>query len=282
MNERVILLLLLASLLSCKSNMEAIVVRDRDKELLEEIFELHKGDTDLPVSALMVSVGNFFLETPYVAHTLETGEEEQLIINLRELDCTTYAENCLALSRTIRSGNLSIEQFASELQNIRYLDGKIHGYPSRLHYFCDWSHTNAQKGLITDLPEDLEQTAFRKEINFMSTHPDSYRRLKEDSTLIEPIAAREKLISSRDMHFVPETGIAAVEDRLKDGDIVGITTSIEGIAIQHVGILVRVNGRIHLLHASSTAEKVVLSDDTLEDYLLNSRSATGIMLARPV
>jgi hypothetical protein len=84
------------------------------------------------------------------------------------------------------------------------------------------------------------------------------------------------------MHFISEEDVAAVESKLMDGDIVGITTSIDGLAIQHVGILVRVNDRIHLMHASSSAEKVVLSDIPLEDYLLNSKSATGIMLARPL
>jgi hypothetical protein len=67
-----------------------------------------------------------------------------------------------------------------------------------------------------------------------------------------------------------------------DGDIAGITTGIEGIAIQHVVILVRKEGRIHLMHASSKAEKVAVSDFTLEEYLLNSKSASGIMLARPL
>jgi hypothetical protein len=36
------------------------------------------------------------------------------------------------------------------------------------------------------------------------------------------------------------------------------------------------------LHASSAAEKVVLSDETLEEYLLSSKSATGIVVARPL
>jgi hypothetical protein len=301
MNTRLLVLLLFASLLSCKSTPvnragdhlgrevkaqvnrpETIVYQERDKEILEEILELHKGDTGEAISALMAGVGRFFLETPYVAHTLETEEEEQLIINLRELDCTTFAENCLALSRTIRSGNLSFDQFAGELAFIRYRDGKIQGYPSRLHYFCDWIYTNQEKKLLKQTIEGIEQRSFRKEINFMSTHPGSYRQLKEDTTLVEEIAAQEKLISSRVMLYIPETIVASVENQLKEGDIVGITTSIDGIAIQHVGILVRVEGRIHLMHASSKAEKVVISETPLQDYLLNNHTATGIMLARPV
>jgi hypothetical protein len=36
------------------------------------------------------------------------------------------------------------------------------------------------------------------------------------------------------------------------------------------------------MHASSLAEEVVVSEGTLEDYLLGSKSATGIMVARPL
>ena len=301
MITRLVLFLLIATLVSCKStpdnqsadqasaraaiqmvDPESIVIQDRDKELVEQIFEAYKGDAETPMPDLMVKVGRFFLETPYVAHTLETEEEEQLIVNLRELDCTTYAENCLALARAIRSGNHSLEQFATELQTIRYRNGKIDGYPSRLHYFCDWIYSNEQQKLVENSPDELPMCAFRKEINFMSTHPDSYRQLKEDSALVVIMAEQEELISSRDMFIVTEEDVAGVESQLMDGDIVGITTNIDGLAIQHVGILVRVEGRIHLMHASSSAEKVVLSETPLEDYLLNSKSATGIMLARPI
>jgi len=289
MNTRLLILLVLSALYSCKpapvnqsATSEAILYQTEDKEILDQIFELYSGEKETATSALMVKVGKFFLEIPYVAHTLETEDDEQLIINLRELDCTTFAENCLALSRTIKSGNHSFDQFATELLGIRYRNGKLDGYPSRLHYFCDWIHNNQQKNLIDNLPENLPQSSFLKEINFMSTHPDSYRQLKADSTLIESIAAQEKLISSRKMFFIPEDSVAEVESQLMDGDIAGITTNIEGIAIQHVVILIRVEDRIHMLHASSKAEKVVLSENTLEDYLLNSKSATGIMLARPL
>ena len=132
------------------------------------------------------------------------------------------------------------------------------------------------------MSEEIAQTPFPKQINFMSSHPDSYRQLKDSIPLVEAIAAQEKLISARKMFFIPETKIAELESKLMDGDIVGITTGIEGIAIQHVVILIRQEGRIHFMHASSKAEKVVVSDISLEEYLLNSNSASGIMLARPI
>ncbi len=288
MKTHVLTLLVLSFLFSCNSTIknpdfdaETIIYQLKDKELLEQVLKLYAAEKEATTSDLMLKVGSFFQETPYVAHTLE-AEEEQLVINLREMDCTTFAENCLAISRTIKSDKQTFEQFTSELQFIRYRDGLINGYPSRLHYFCDWIFNNAHANLVKDMSEEIVQTSFPKQINFMSSHPDSYRQLKDSIPLVEAIAAQEKEISARKMFFIPETRIAEIESKLMDGDIAGITTKIEGIAIQHVVILVRQEGRIHLLHASSKAEKVVLSDETLEEYLLNSNTASGIMLARPL
>ena len=288
MKTHVLTLLVLFSLCSCNTttknpdaDLDLITYQPKDREIVEQVLELYSAEKEATTSALMIKVGSFFLETPYVAHTLETGEE-QLVINLREMDCTTFAENCLAISRTIKSGRHTFEQFCSELQDIRYRDGLIDGYPSRLHYFCDWIFNNMEKNLIKDMSEGIAQTPFPKEINFMSTHPGSYMQLKDSIPLVDRIAIQEKEITSRKMFYIPETRIAEVESKLMDGDIAGITTELDGIAIQHVVILIRQEGRIHIMHASSKAEKVVVSEITLEEYLLNSKSASGIMLARPL
>jgi len=283
-----ILSVLYLFLASCtfKGNVETekfkTVSTQEDKEILEQIFELFAEDTNSPTSVLMVKLGTYFMETPYVAHTLETGDEEQLVVNLRGLDCTTLVENCLALAKTIQSGEHTFEQFTKELKNVRYRSGKIDGYPSRLHYTTDWIFDNQQKKLVRNLSKEIGATPYPKEINFMSTHTDSYRQLKDSSHLVQIIAQKEDDINSRQHFYIPEEKLAEVENQLMDGDIVGITTSIEGLDISHMGILIRKAGRIQLLHASSSAEKVVLSDETLEEYLLSSRSATGIMVARPL
>lgn len=275
-------------LTSCtfKGNVETekfkTVSTQEDKEIVEQIFELFAEETNSPTSVLMVKLGTYFEGTPYVAHTLEKEGEEQLVVNLRGLDCTTLVENCLALSKTIQSGEHTFGQFTKELKNVRYRSGKIEGYPSRLHYTTDWIFDNQQKKLVRNLSKEIGATPYPKEINFMSTHTDSYQQLKDSSHLVQIIAQKENDINSRQHFYIPEEKLAEVENQLMDGDIVGITTSVDGLDISHMGILIRKGGRIHLLHASSAAEKVVLSEETLEEYLLNSKSATGIMVARPL
>lgn len=273
--------LLLACTETAENNKD-IIYQPEDKTILNEVFELFSEEEGTPVPELMVKVGTCFLGTPYVAHTLETDSAEQLVVNLRELDCTTFAENCLAISRTIHSGRLTFEQFSNELKGIRYRNGILDGYPSRLHYFTDWIYNNHQNNIIRDVTHEIEGIPCPINVHYMSTHPESYRQLKADPSLTKRIEAQEKEISARPMHYIPEEQLAAVEDRLQDGDIAGLTTNIDGLDISHVIMLVRKEGRIHLMHASSLAEKVIISEETLEAYLLNSNRATGIMVARPL
>jgi len=256
------------------------IYAEQDRELLEHFLEQLAPYSNETTGELVVRTGMLFLGTPYVAHTLER-DEEVLVVNLRELDCTTYAENCLAIARTVRGDSPSFERFLEELQLVRYRDGKLDGYPSRLHYFCDWIHNNAQKGLITEPASSLEGEPLTKEINFMSTHPGEYMQLAGDPGLVDILREQEGVINQRKMYYIPEERVEEVEVRLEEGDIVGITTDIEGLAVMHVGILVRTGDRIHLMHASSAAGKVVISEGTLYDYLNQSQRATGIMVARP-
>jgi len=258
-----------------------VVYLQEDKEILDKILHLYSNEKKTSTAELIVKVGNFLKETPYVAHTLEI-EPEQLVVNLRELDCTTFAENSLAIARTIKSQTPSFEQFIRELQNIRYRNGVIDGYPSRIHYFSDWIFENNKNNLVKDISKEIANTPYPLIVNFMSTHPQSYVQLKNDSTLIPEIAAKEQEISKREMYFIPEEKIATFEKLLQNGDIAGITTNIKGLDMSHVVILQRVNGRIHILHASTTAKNVILSEETLEDYLKKNKSATGIMVIRPL
>lgn len=259
---------------------QKVLFEPRDKQIVQNLLSKFSEGKNTTTAELTTKIGTELLNTPYVAHTLEI-EPEQLVVNLRELDCTTFAENVLAIARTIKSKTPSFEQFTNELQNIRYRNGIINGYTSRIHYFSDWIFENNKRNFIKDVSEEIAKISYPLKVNFMSTHPASYLQLK-DSSLVSVIAKQEKEISSRQMFYIPEDKLADFENLLKDGDIAGITTTIEGMDVSHVVILQSVAGRIHILHASSTAKKVILSEETLEEYLKSSKSATGIMVARPL
>jgi len=258
-----------------------VVVQSRDREILDLLFKQYSGLRNLSPGTLMVKTGTFFLQTPYVAQTLETDEKEALVINLREMDCTTYIENCLAFTRNIRSGKTSLEDFAKELETIRYRGGIRNGYPSRLHYFSDWIHDNENKKRVVHLSREIAKTILPNRVDFMSTHADSYPVLKGNDKAIAEITSREKEISERETWYVPKKEFEKYASFIQDGDIIAFTTYIEGLDISHIAIAVHVEGKLKFLHASTKEMKVVLSDLTLYEYMMKGMMISGIMVARP-
>jgi hypothetical protein len=238
------------------------------------------ADTASTKGQLLINAAKLFIGIPYTSKTLEGNSEEQLIVNLRGLDCSTFIESALSLTLVAESDNPCYSQYTNVLKNIRYRDGVIDGYESRLHYFTDWIFDNQQKGIIEDVTQKLGGIPYEKEINFMSTHPGAYIQLGNDSDMVSRIDYFEKEISGRDYYYIPKDSVATVEPKLEEGMIVGITTAIAGLDIAHVGFLVKHNERIHLLHASSDAGKVVVSDKPLVDYLAGNKKQTGIMVLK--
>lgn len=258
-----------------------IIQNPQDSIIFRHLAKTFSEKKDLPIGELIILIGKTLEGTPYVAHTLENESDEKMVVNLRELDCTTFAENCLAIARTVKSGNCIFQNFIENLQQIRYRNGIRNHYPSRLHYFSDWLSNNAEKSII-ELPATNLGEVFPNHVYFMSTHPDSYQCLKANPAYVAELQELEKNISSKIYYFIPKDKIASVENKLIEGDIAGITTNIKGLDMVHTVLLTRINGRIHILHASSSAMKVVLSDEPLADYLAKNKIQTGIMVGRPI
>ena len=135
------------------------------------------------LTKLLVEIGKSFLETEYVAHTLEKEGDEQLVINLTGLDCTTFLETSLTFARCIKKGKTSFEDYQNELTFIRYRDGKIDKYPSRLHYFSDWIYNNQQKSIVKDITEEIGGKKIKFAVDFMSKNPKYYKQLKKIPSL---------------------------------------------------------------------------------------------------
>jgi len=253
----------------------------QDRRIFEELIRLldkEKPSLKYP-DQLILNIGKFFLGTPYAAGTLEAKTPEHLIVNLREYDCFTFVENVVALVRLVRSQRKSFGAFQKLLQKIRYRQGRLQGYASRLHYFSDWIYDNQRKGIVRDVTAEIGGRPLTKTLTFMTTHPDLYPPLKDVANL-RGVKSLEKTISKRSLFFIPKKTVGRSEDQLRNGDLVAITTNREGLDVQHVGFAVRVKNRIHLLHASSARGKVILSKKTLYRYLMQSRTRSGMMVAR--
>lgn len=222
----------------------------------------------------VLKIATSYLGTPYVANTLEKDGEEALIINLKEVDCSTLVEYTLAQA-------LPDASFARNLQKIRYRNGIIDGYPSRLHYTSDWIDNGIRQGFLQDVTAKHSPNTLTLSLSYMSTHPHLYKKLADSPENVARMAEHEKAITGKIVHWLPKNKLPeAGLPWIMDGDIIAITTKLAGLDIAHMGIAKYIGGNLHLLHASSTLGKVVVSDEPLNQILNNKKSWTGIRVVR--
>lgn len=226
------------------------------------------------------NVGKSFIGVDYVAHTLEIPGEEQLVIKLDGLDCTTFLETTLAFSRCIKKGQSDFQSYCNELQQVRYRDGKIDKYTSRLHYFSDWIYHNTRRGILRDITAELGGKEISFNLNWMSSHPELYRQLQENPSYVTEIRNQENEINKRKYSLIPKSDVKKIYSKLKNGDIIAITTSVKGLDIGHVGFVTIVDGEPRFLHAPIAGSKVQITDTGLYDYLLQIKKHTGIIVLR--
>ena len=230
---------------------------------------------------LMEFIGRQFVGMPYKSGTLEM-EPETLTINLDEFDCTTFIETVTALALTIEDRKNSWQDFANNLESLRYRQGEANGYASRLHYFSDWIVTNTHRGYIKEVTDRIPQSDSQiKTLDYMSHNRASYPALK-DSATFEGIKNMEVGYRSHRFPYIKSARLTSkpVTNALKGGDIVALTTKTGGLDVNHVGLIVIEKDGPHLLHASSREGKVVVYKLPLAEYMRKSSNLTGIRVIR--
>ena len=195
-------------------------------------------------------------------------------------------ETALNLARTTQAA-AGLEPMPGDVTNAitytRYRGGQLDGYLSRLHYTSEWIADNVAKGVIEDVTPSIGGEPFPLTVDFMSAHPERYPALSESAALTDSMRHIERRINSIPRTYVPRERVAAIERKLRTGDLVAITTtSIHGLDYAHTGLIVREGNGARLLHASSKRGRVTL-DDRLGAYLARSaRSNTGVTILRPL
>jgi hypothetical protein len=248
-----------------------------------------QGWDALPMGESMVRIGLSFLGTTYVPGTLEVAGEEGVVVNLLQLDCVTFVENVLAMARFIRLADPEIlesepmtrERFTGLLREIRYRGGRVDGYPSRLHYFSEWIQDNEARGLVRDVTQELGGEVDPEAIDFMSRNPEAYRQLMDPFNL-RAIREVEFRLSGQIRHKIRQEDIPARAARIRDGDIIAITSALPGLDVAHTGLAYWQDGELHLLHAPMVGEVVEVSRLPLAERIWRSDAQDGIRVARPL
>lgn len=234
---------------------------------------------DLFPGDLVVEIARFFLGAPYQAGTLEAPGPEKLTATLAQFDCTTFVETVLALTRCVTAGKLSGPQFRKSLKHIRYRGGKIAGYASRLHYFCDWLGDNEKKKVLRNITADLGGCARRKKINFMTTHRALYAGLKSESAFAR-LRKTEQSLSRRTFPVLDVGELARRPGGICPGDVIAFATDEAGLDVAHAGFAVKEERSLRLLHASRREGAVVVSEKTLAAFVKANPAFSGVMVAR--
>lgn len=230
--------------------------------------------------------GKKFLGIPYVAHTLELGDKEHLIVNLHGLDCTTFVETVVALSMCDQQNKRTFDDFCQNLTKIRFREGKMTDYTSRLHYFTWWAEDNERLGIVKDI--SIEDAPFLGKqtihINYMSQHPNLYKQLKNHPQFVPVIRKYEQETEGRQFNYILKQDLSWAAgtplSMVRDGDIVAMLTDSDGLDTRHIGIAFWQQGKLHLLHASSIYKKVLMSKETFYEYEMKQAKHTGIRVFR--
>lgn len=249
-----------------------------DVARIETILQKVKGIND--VNDRVIAVSQEFLGTPYVGGTLNIPPQEQLYVSTSQVDCSTFVEMVMALAIASGIENSDIEDFLRMLQTLRYRDGKILGFPSRLHYISEWALDNGRRGNFREITSECQWAKKRvKTIDFMTKNRQLYPAMANDS-VFQAIKGSEKELKDLEFSYIPVSMVdEASKSYLKSGDIVAIVTDKAGLDVSHVGILNIRNGISYLIHASSKYKKVINDTTTLREYLQRQHSP-GIRVFR--
>ncbi len=247
---------------------------------------LREGASQGEGTNLMLFYGHRLEGTPYVAGTLEVNSKERLVVNLREMDCTTFVETCLALTLTTREGSTRYDDYCRNLTRIRYRQGVLAGYASRNHYFSQWIGSNEALGIVREVREPAPLFAKTQvlDLHYMSTHPQAYPMLRGDREALRLIRQHEGEGSGQSVSYIPKDFLAGDSTQLtaiRDGDILALVTSKDGLDVSHLGLAEwGGDGCLHLLNASQTRGKVVLEPMTLHTYMSRHPSQLGVRVIR--
>lgn len=216
----------------------------------------------------------------YVAGLLDEPRVETLVVTLQGSDCVLFVEHAVAMTMTTMQGTSSYDVFVDNLALLRYGDGVIDGYASRLHYFSDWLQTNARSGRIALLFQQ-DNLPELQDVYFMSENREAYWQLAENDSLYTLMRIREtELNSLNTLRYIPQERIQEFESLMQTGDILSFVTTIGGLDISHTAIVNKEGDRAGFWHASTTGS-VIEDERTIYEYTRNRGNIKGIILARP-
>jgi hypothetical protein len=248
----------------------------------EQISNVLKANQSKTVPQLMIIAAKEMLGTEYVAGSLEQVPEK-LKVSLVETDCILFVESCLAMAVNAKKGVFHPDSLCAVVQNLRYRNGKVDGYASRIHYTSEWIKQGEGRGIFTEITDVLSgENLSGQRFTYMTEHSDAYRQLKGNAAEVARIAQMEKYLNGfEDYYVIPKGDVRKIEHLLKDGDILGFNSTVKGLDIAHVALVYhKENGQVGFIHASQVDGKVVVDEKDIADYVNGRKNNNGIRIVR--
>ena len=148
-----ILLVLAALVCALAPASAAPSVDEATTRKIDELLSVRAESGDLGRGELIERLSARLLGTPYGANMLigSATEPEQLVVDLRRVDCFTYLDYIDAASRSTDR-----DQFLTNLIATRYIDGRVE-FAQRKHFFTDWA--TRERLAATDITASLSPAA---------------------------------------------------------------------------------------------------------------------------
>lgn len=255
------IVLVLATLVGATAPAQAAPpVDDTTARTIDELLTLRARAATLTRPQLIERLSAHLLGTPYGANMLigSATEPEQLVIDLRRVDCFTFLDYIDAASRSADR-----DQFRTQLLAARYVDSRVE-FTQRKHFFTDWAATD--RVAATDITATLSPAAITT---------TKHLNAKADGTTYLPGLP----VVDRAITHVPADAVdGAVIAGLRTGDFLGAYTPEAGLDVTHVGIVVHTTTGPVFRNASSRTAEYQVVDTPLTDYL---RTVPGIVVLRP-
>lgn len=159
-----------------------------------------------------------FLGTRYNDNTLNSMAlaQENLIVNLKSMDCMTFIEYTEALKRSD-----NYDDFIKNLKAIRYSEENM-SYANRRHFFTDWLQQT--DGTIVDITPVISANSVQVSKNL---------NLKSDGQrLIKSLPITKRIIRYIPTEHIDKTVLSAIQT----GDYIGIYSRKSELDVSHVGI----------------------------------------------
>ena len=201
---------------------------------------------------------------------MSSSNPEELVADLTSFDCVTFIENSLALIHA--AGDES--GYRTALVHFRYAGDSVQ-YEKRYHYFSD---AMRQLGYPLLGTQDMLQK-LPKSFSFLSNYLASKQHGQINLALLR---SRESELAKRDFYFTPNALVDRLLPLLESGDLVGLVSKNPAIDFLHTGMVYRKDGKVYLLHASQEFKRVMVSNQTLGDYLKTHRQFIGVSAFRPI